>query len=111
MHTLFYKRVKQPAQGGKARARRNSDASVSMILFAGGSALPAVMWWQTDAYLLAAALAYVIIYLAIYRRLVRFGRRTQRRFGVFGTRYAARGVAALHRAASRRTIREANKTR
>jgi UDP-N-acetylmuramyl pentapeptide phosphotransferase/UDP-N-acetylglucosamine-1-phosphate transferase len=111
MHTLFYKRVKQPSQGGEARARRNSDASVSMTLFAGGSALPAVLWWQDGAYLLAAALAYIVIYLAIYRRLVRFGRRTRTRFGMVGTGYAARGVAALHRVASRRTIREANKTR
>jgi UDP-N-acetylmuramyl pentapeptide phosphotransferase/UDP-N-acetylglucosamine-1-phosphate transferase len=111
MHTLFYKRVKLPAQDGKARARRNSDATVSMMLFASGSALPAVLWWGDGLYLLGAALAYVVLYLAIYRRLVRFGRRTQKRAGVFGSGYRARGIAALQRAASRRTMRQANKTR
>lgn len=111
MHTLFYKRVKQPSQGGKARARRNSDASVSMMLFACGSAVPAVLWWSEGHFLLAAALAYVVMYLAIYRRLVRFGGRSRKRVMTFGNRYAARGVAAMHRVAARRTVREANKTR
>jgi UDP-GlcNAc:undecaprenyl-phosphate GlcNAc-1-phosphate transferase len=111
MHTLFYKRVKQPSQGGKARARRNSDASVSMMLFASGSAVPAVLWWADATYLLAAALAYVVIYLAIYRRLVRFGGRGTKRLSILAGRYGARGVAAMHRAASRRTMREPNKVR
>ena len=112
MHTLFYKRVKHPSDGGKARTRRNSDASVSMMLFAGGSALPAVLWWNQGGYLLAATLAYIVLYLAIYRRLVRFGRRMQKRTPKFSPGSVARRVAALHRAAAaRRTVREANKTR
>lgn len=112
MHTLFYKRVKHPSDGGKARTRRNSDASVSMMLFAGGSAIPAVLWWSEGAYLLTCAFAYIVIYLSIYRRLVRFGGRGHTPRGKFGIVYVARRVAALHRtAASRRTIREANKTR
>jgi UDP-GlcNAc:undecaprenyl-phosphate/decaprenyl-phosphate GlcNAc-1-phosphate transferase len=112
MHTLFYKRVKQPMQDGKARTRRNSDASVSMILFACGSAVPAVLWWQDGAYLVAAALAYVFVYLVIYRRLVRFGARPKSRAGRIGAGYVLRRVAAMHRAAaSRRTVREADKLR
>lgn len=112
MHTLFYKRVKHPLDGGKARSRRNSDASVSMMLFASGSALPAVLWWSDGTFLLAAAFAYVIVYLAIYRRLVRFGARSKKGPSKFGTAYVVRRVAALHRAAiSRRTIREANKAK
>lgn len=112
MHTLFYKRVKQPSEGGKARSRRNSDASVSMMLFAGGSALPAVLWWSDGTYLLASAFAYILVYLAIYRRLVRFGARAKKRPAKFREGYVARRFAALHRAASsRRTVREANKAR
>ena len=112
MHTLFYKRVKQPMQDGKARSRRNSDASVSMILFACGSAVPAVLWWQEGTYLVAAAFAYVFVYLVIYRRLVRFGARSKSRTGRLAAGYVLRRVAAMHRgAASRRTVREANKLR
>jgi UDP-GlcNAc:undecaprenyl-phosphate/decaprenyl-phosphate GlcNAc-1-phosphate transferase len=112
MHTLFYKRVKQPMQDGKARSRRNSDASVSMILFACGSAVPAVLWWQEGTYLIAAAFAYVFVYLVIYRRLVRFGARPKSRAGRIGAGYVLRRVVAMHRAAaSRRTVREANKLR
>lgn len=104
MHTLFYKRVKQPMDGGKARTRRNSDASVSMLLFACGSALPAVLWWEDGAFLITSAFAYVLVYLMIYRRLVRFG--TSR----MGAGYVMRRVAVLHRSASRRrTLPEADK--
>jgi hypothetical protein len=111
MHTLFYKRVKHPPDAG-GPSRRNSDASVSMMLFAGGSTLPAVLWWFDGALLLAAALAYVAIYLAIYRRLVRFGSRRNSRWRTSGTGYVARRFAAFQRSAeSRRTVRAANKSR
>jgi UDP-N-acetylmuramyl pentapeptide phosphotransferase/UDP-N-acetylglucosamine-1-phosphate transferase len=111
LHTLFYKRVKHPIGGGRARSSRNSDASVSMVLFACGSALPAVLWWEDPAFLLTAAVAYVMVYLMIYRRLVRFGAApmTITKFND-GYGYVARRVAALHRSVSaRRTARQANK--
>jgi len=111
MHTLFYKRVKHPVQNGKARSRRNSDASVFMVLFAGGSVVPAVLWWTEPGFLIASGFAYIVVYLGIYRRLVRFGNRAKTR-GRFASSYVARRVAALHRAAtSRRTARESNKAR
>ena len=112
MHTLFYKRAKTPGERGKALIRRNSDASVWMMLFAGGSALPAVLWWSEGTFLLAATFGYIVIYLAIYRRLVRFGSAHRKRWSKFARGYVARRVAAFQRAAaSRRTIREANKSR
>jgi hypothetical protein len=112
MHTLFYKRIKHSAEGRIGRIRRNSDASVSMMVFAGGATLPAVLWWSDGGLLLAAALAYIVIYLAIYRRLVRFGSHQKRRWRKAGAAYVARRVAAFQSAAeSRRTIREANKSR
>lgn len=112
MHTLFYKRVKYPVEGGKARSHRNSDASVFIMLFASGTALPGVLWWSDSAYLLTAAAAYIVVYLAIYRRLVRFGARSGKQAGKVGATYMGRRVAALHRAAaSRRTGREADKAR
>lgn len=110
MHTLFYKRIKQPEEGGKARSRRNSDASVSMSLFACGGAVPAVLWWDDGRYLLAAAFAYVIVYLVIYRRLVRF-KAGSRPFGAATAGYVMRYLATLPRGGSAKRIRESNKLR
>jgi UDP-GlcNAc:undecaprenyl-phosphate/decaprenyl-phosphate GlcNAc-1-phosphate transferase len=112
MHTLFYKRVKLPLDGGRTRTRRNSDASTYMILFAGGSALPAVLWWSDGRYLLTSALCYIVVYLAMYRRLVRFGYAAERRRRKLNPGYVAQRVAAFQRAVeARRTVREGNKSR
>jgi UDP-N-acetylmuramyl pentapeptide phosphotransferase/UDP-N-acetylglucosamine-1-phosphate transferase len=112
MHTLFYKRVKHPAEGGRTRSRRNSDASMFMLLFAGGTAIPAVLWWSEPTYLIAAALAYIVLYLSIYRRLVRFSKFTRPRAMAHASGYVVRSFVALHRAAvSRRAARQANKAR
>ena len=112
MHTLYYKRVKRAEQDGKARSRRNSDASVSMMFLASGSALPAVLWWSDGAYLLMAAVAYVVVYLAMYRRLVRFGGAGRKSVNKVGATAMGRRVAALHRAATSRLIaRDARKSR
>ena len=48
-------------------------------------AVPAVLWWQDTGWLMAAAAAYVVLYVLLYRRLVRFGAR--------GRRYARSMVA------------------
>jgi len=112
MHTLFYKRVKQPMEDGRKRSRRNSDASVQMMLLAAGGALPATLWWTDGPYLLTATVAYIVIYLAIYRRLVRFGVRRQPNPGQPATGYVARRMAAFQRSAgSRRMMRQAPKNR
>lgn len=112
MHTLFYKRIKQPVQDGKVRSRRNSDASVSMMFFASGTALPAVLWWSESVYLLTAAVAYVVVYVVIYRRLIRFGARGRKQAMRFAGTAMGRRVAALQKAASARLIaRSAGKPR
>ncbi|MGZ8265984.1 MAG: MraY family glycosyltransferase [Burkholderiales bacterium] len=112
MHTLFYKRAKQRIDGNKPGlgSRRNSDASVWMMLFAVGSAVPAVLWWSQGPYLLAALFAYITVYLAIYRRLVRFGFRPQPGERKASMRYIISRIAALGRLGSRRSIRQGGKT-
>ena len=112
MHTLFYKRVKHGLDGGKPglHTRRNSDASVSMMMFAVGSAVPATLWWSDGAYLSAAVLGYIIVYLSIYRKLVRFGFRGKARQDKVGVRHFMRRVAAIGRGQSRRTVRPSGKT-
>lgn len=112
MHTLVYKRVKHGQPDGLRRSRRNSDASVAMVLFAAGSAVPAVLWWNDSTFLMTAAVAYVALYIAIYRRLVRFRSAARPRAGRLAVGYVSERVAALHRAAaSRRTIKEGAKGR
>ena len=112
MHTLFYKRAKQRIDADKPglRSRRNSDASVWMMLFAVGSAVPAVLWWSQGPYLLAALFAYISVYLAIYRRLVRFGFRAQPGGRKVSVRYIVGRVAMLGRVGSRRSVRQGTKT-
>ena len=74
LHTLIYRRVKHGIDGN-SRSRRNSDASVFMVMLVVGNAIPAVLWWQDTSYLLVSALVFAGLYLTIYRRLVRFGSR------------------------------------
>jgi hypothetical protein len=112
MHTLFYKRARQRTDASTPglRSRRNSDASVWMMLFAVGSAVPAVLWWSQGPYLLAALFAYISVYLAIYRRLVRFGFRAQPGGRKVSVRYIVGRVATLGRIGSRRSVRQGTKT-
>lgn len=75
LHSLIYRRLKYGfvGDGNGRHSRRNSDASALTVMLAGANAIPAVLWWHDTRYLLAAALAFVGIYLLFYRRLVRFG--------------------------------------
>lgn len=79
LHTLIYRRVKHGiAIFGNAPSRRNSDASVFMVMLVVGNSLPAVLWWQDTLYLVVSALVFAGLYLTIYRRLVRFGARGEK---------------------------------
>ena len=114
LHTLFYKRVRHPLGGvkGALPARRNSDASLLIMILAGGSAIPAVLWWSEGPYLLAAALAYVAMYLVVYRRLVAFGTRVRRRSALSGGVVPVkRKLAGVRRSLARRGLSRDSKTR
>ena len=73
LHTLMYERlIHSIARVGRSgRARRNSDASALMVMLAGVNAFPAVMWWSDGRYLVATVVAFIGIYLVIYRWLVK----------------------------------------
>jgi UDP-GlcNAc:undecaprenyl-phosphate GlcNAc-1-phosphate transferase len=113
LHTLFYKRVRQPLGGIKSSlpVRRNSDASVLVMILAGGSAVPAVLWWSDGPYLLASALLYIAIYLLIYKRLVRFGSRLKKRSITAGGTLQVRGRTAAHRREVARALSRDSKGR
>jgi UDP-N-acetylmuramyl pentapeptide phosphotransferase/UDP-N-acetylglucosamine-1-phosphate transferase len=75
LHTLLYKRLhcgNQPHDRGPRRSRRNSDVSVHLIMLAGSTAIPAVLYWNCELCLLAAATIFILVYLSIYRVIVRF---------------------------------------
>lgn len=114
LHTLFYKRVRRPLGNAKSAfpSRRNSDASVLVMILAGGSAVPAVLFWSDGAYLVAGVLLYITIYLIIYRRLVGFGLRAKKRSMMAAETVHVRGrAAALRRGVARRTITRDGKIR
>ena len=114
LHTLFYKRLRRPLGGikGALPARRNSDASVLVMILAGGSAVPAVLWWSEGPFLLAGVLLYIAIYLTIYKRLVGFGSRAKKRSALAGGTLHVRGrAAALRRGVARRALSRDSKTR
>jgi UDP-GlcNAc:undecaprenyl-phosphate GlcNAc-1-phosphate transferase len=114
LHTLFYKRIRRPLGGAKGAlpTRRNSDASVLVMLLAGGSAVPAVLWWADGPYLLASALLYIAIYLLIYRRLVGFGARMKKRSAMASGPVQVTGrSAALRRGVARRALSRDSKIR
>jgi UDP-N-acetylmuramyl pentapeptide phosphotransferase/UDP-N-acetylglucosamine-1-phosphate transferase len=74
LHSLIYKRVKHGVFADFP-SRRNSDASVFMVMLVVGNAIPAVLWWQDTSFLIVSAVVFAGLYLTIYRRLVRFGTR------------------------------------
>jgi UDP-N-acetylmuramyl pentapeptide phosphotransferase/UDP-N-acetylglucosamine-1-phosphate transferase len=77
LHTLLYRRLPRWVSpsfepGGGRRLRRNSDASSLLILLAGANVIPAVLFWNNTPVLLGAAALFVLVYLTLYRRMVRF---------------------------------------
>jgi len=81
MHTLVYKRVARRFRGaaGQSRTRRNSDASMPIVMLAGINVIPAVLWWQESLYLVVIAWTFALVYVLAYRRIVGFGIRAARR--------------------------------
>lgn len=84
LHTLIYRRVRHGfgIRANGWHSRRNSDASILMVMFSGAGALPAVLWWQDGISLIIWAVTFVAVYLVIYRRLVRFGSRRKIPVGI-----------------------------
>ncbi len=77
LHTLVYERSKQGIFG-MVPSRRNSDASVLVMMLVIGNTIPAVLWWNDTSYLVVSALVSIGLYLAIYRRLARSGFRSDK---------------------------------
>ena len=75
LHSLIYRRVMRWAVGSrsaKALTRRNSMTSPYLWLLCMLSAVPAMLFWNNTALLLMALVLFVVSYVVLYWRIVRF---------------------------------------
>jgi hypothetical protein len=75
LHSLIFRRIVQWAVGRKeARAlmRRNSLTSPYLWLFSLMAVIPATLFWSDTTVLIICCLLFVISYIWLYARIVRF---------------------------------------
>ena len=75
LHTLIYRRLRRGAvnsRGVSDPRRANSGTSPYLWLLALVGIAPAAIWWHNSPLLSVALLAFVLIYLFVYWRIVRF---------------------------------------
>ncbi len=75
LHSLLYRRLMRWAVGSrtaKAMNRRNSMTSTYLWLLCSTSVVPAVLFWDRSAPLAVALLLFVVGYVVLYWRIVRF---------------------------------------
>ena len=75
LHSLVYRRMMRWAAGNKspkALTQRNSMTAPYLWLLCSLSVVPAVIFWNNSAVLAAFILLFAALYVALYRRIVRF---------------------------------------
>jgi UDP-N-acetylmuramyl pentapeptide phosphotransferase/UDP-N-acetylglucosamine-1-phosphate transferase len=75
LHTLIYRRLKRGAvdkRGVSSPRRANSGTSPYLWLLALVGIAPAAIWWNNSPVLALALLLFVLAYLSLYWRIVRF---------------------------------------
>ena len=70
LHTLIYRRLRRDAAGNARRA--NSGTSPYLWLLAAVGIVPAAIWWDDSRMLSLALGVFVLAYLSLYWRIVRF---------------------------------------
>jgi UDP-N-acetylmuramyl pentapeptide phosphotransferase/UDP-N-acetylglucosamine-1-phosphate transferase len=70
LHTLIYRRLRRDATGNARRA--NSSTSPYLWLLAAVGIAPAAVWWNNSQVLSLVLLVFVLVYLDLYWRIVRF---------------------------------------
>jgi len=71
-HTLIYRRILSSRHLNEDWLSANARTAPYLWIFAGMSIAPAILWWQSTPTLIAACLLFVISYLWIYSRIVKF---------------------------------------
>lgn len=69
LHTLIYRRLKRGAEGS---TRANSGTSPYLWLLNAVAVVPATIWWSNTPVLALGLAAFVLVYLDVYWRIVRF---------------------------------------
>jgi len=75
LHSLIYRRLMRWAIGARdARAltRRNSMTAPYLWMLCLSSLLPALAFWDSSPLIAACMLLFIVIYIGLYRRIVRF---------------------------------------
>jgi membrane protein YdbS with pleckstrin-like domain len=75
LHMLIYKRVLRWAVGSKVAAqlaRRNSMTSPYLWVLCLSAVLPATIFWRHTKVLAVCCLVFIVVYVWLYRRIVRF---------------------------------------
>jgi UDP-GlcNAc:undecaprenyl-phosphate/decaprenyl-phosphate GlcNAc-1-phosphate transferase len=70
-HTLIYRRVLQVENGENAFSANARTAPYLWVL-TGFTVVPSVLWWQSTFFLLVASALFMIFYLWLYKKIVRF---------------------------------------
>jgi UDP-N-acetylmuramyl pentapeptide phosphotransferase/UDP-N-acetylglucosamine-1-phosphate transferase len=70
-HTLIYRRVLQ-AKHYDSFLSANARTAPYLWILAGLSITPAILWWQSTFILIAACALFIISYVRIYTRIVKF---------------------------------------
>lgn len=69
LHTLIYRRLKRGAEGS---TRGNSSTSPHLWLLNALAVIPAAVWWSNTPMLAMSLAVFVLAYLHLYWRIVRF---------------------------------------
>lgn len=75
LHSLVFKRLMRWAVGSddhRDRTRRNSMTSPYLWVLCSLSVVPAVLYWDSSAFLAFFLVAFVAVYVLLYSRIVRF---------------------------------------
>ena len=75
LHTLIYRRLKQgpfDESGARGSTRGNSGTSPYLWLLNAVAVVPATIWWGNTPALALSLAAFVLVYLDVYWRIVRF---------------------------------------
>jgi len=75
LHSLIYRRLIRWAvgtQNARELVRRNSLTAPYLWVACALAAVPAVVWWDNSAALALVLLVYVLVYVTLYWRIVRF---------------------------------------
>ena len=71
-HTLIYRRILSPHHQNENWFSANARTAPYLWVLAGMSIAPAILWWQSTPILMGACLLFIISYVWIYARIVKF---------------------------------------